>query len=509
MPDTLPTPTPPGIAAARPAHPALFQMNARLRLREIAAELGRPATLDDIPDAELDRLAAQGFDWLYALGVWSTGEASRQVSRTRPDWRAGFAALLPDLEDRDICGSSFAITAYAAHPALGGDAALRRLRERLRARGLRLMLDFVPNHVALDHPWLQQRPELFLHGDAARLEREPQNWVRMATGRGPAVLAHGRDPYFPGWPDTLQLDYANPATQAAMRAELGAAAALCDGLRCDMAMLVLPEVFERSWGRAAEPFWPGAIGQIRQDRPDFIFMAEVYWGLEWTLLQQGFDYAYDKTLYDRVVHRNARGIRDHLRAGPDDQRHLVRFLENHDEPRAAATLPWEAHPAAALVTYCTPGLRFFHQGQFEGRRRHASIHLDRAPAEPCDAAIAGFYDRLLGLLRDPVLRGGAWQLLEPAEAWPGNWTHDGFVAFAWEGAGEARLVGVASFLPHQAQCLLRLPFAGLAGHDHELTDLLGPARYRRAGDELAGRGLYLDLPAFGAHLFCIARGAGC
>lgn len=133
---------------------------------------------------------------------------------------------------------------------MGGDAALMRLRARMRRRGMRLMLDFVPNHVALDHPWVEDRPELLMAGTAAQLAAEPGNYVRL----GAAVLAHGRDPNFPGWPDTLQLDYADPATVAAMRGQLMRAAGLCDGLRCDMAMLLLPEVFERSWGKPALPF---------------------------------------------------------------------------------------------------------------------------------------------------------------------------------------------------------------------------------------------------------------
>ncbi|WP_431267697.1 alpha-amylase family glycosyl hydrolase [Dankookia sp. P2] len=505
MPDIAPTSRTLDAASGRlpplPRYPALFQLNTRLRLRALEAALGRPATLDDLPDAELDHIAAQGFDWLYCLGVWSTGEAGRQVSRGNPEWRREFEALLPDLEERDICGSCFAVTAYAVHPALGGNAALVRLRDRLHARGLRLMLDFVPNHMAPDHSWAHDRPGMFVHGSEAALAREPGNYMAIETAEGPAILAHGRDPYFPGWPDTLQLDYGNPATQAAMRGELLAAAALCDGLRCDMAMLILPEVFQRSWGIAAQPFWPDAIQAVRATRPGFVFMAEVYWNLEWTMMQQGFDYAYDKTLYDRAVGGNGRGIREHLRAGLDYQRHLVRFLENHDEPRAAGTFPWEVHRAAAALAFLTPGLRFFHQGQFEGRRRRVPIHLDRAPAEPPDPAVGAFYARLLEVLRDPALRDGAWRLLEPTEAWPGNGSWDGFVCFAWEDAGEARLLGAVNFQPHQAQCYVRLPMPALGGRMHTLVDLLGPARYRREGDALTGRGLYLDLPAWGYHLF--------
>jgi glycosidase len=177
------------------------------------------------------------------------------------------------------------------------------------------MLDFVPNHTALDHPWVEDHPEYYVPGTEADLARAPQNYIRVRRTRGDRLLAHGRDPYFPGWPDTLQLDYGNPATQEAMIGELLKIAGQCDGVRCDMAMLVLPDVFERIWGRRAPVFWPKATQRVRQQVPGFRFMAEVYWDLEWTMLQQGFDYAYDKRLYDRLREGHARPVREHFLAG--------------------------------------------------------------------------------------------------------------------------------------------------------------------------------------------------
>ncbi len=268
------------------------------------------------------------------------------------------------------------------------------------------MLDFVPNHTALDHPWVADHPARFVAGTEGDLERAPQNWTRVPGRRGPAILAHGRDPYFPGWPDTLQLDYANPDTQDAMSRELVKIAGQCDGVRCDMAMLVLPDVFERTWGRRAPSFWPEAIGRVRERHPGFRFMAEVYWDLEWTMMQQGFDYAYDKRLYDRLHQGHARPVREHLLAGLDYQQRLARFMENHDEPRAATAFPPGMHEAAAVVTYLTPGLRFFHDGQLEGRRKRISPHLGRAPVEPVDGALKAFYERLLAVVRQPVVRDG-------------------------------------------------------------------------------------------------------
>jgi len=483
-------------------HPSLYQVNTRVWLTERSRALGRPATLDDVPDDELDRIAATGFDWVWLLSVWRTGPAGQKVSRENGEWRREFEDTLPDLREDDIAGSGFAITGYVVDQRLGGDAALARLRERLRARGLRLMLDFVPNHTALDHPWVESHREYYVAGSEPDLARTPQNYVRVKRMHGGALLlAHGRDPYFPGWPDTLQLDYSNPATQEAMIGELGKISGQCDGVRCDMAMLVLPDVFERTWGRRAPLFWPEATRRVRERAPGFRFMAEVYWDLEWTMLQQGFDYAYDKRLYDRLREGHARPVREHLYAGLDYQARMARFLENHDEPRAAATFAPDMYEAAAVITYLSPGLRFFHQGQREGRRKRISPHLVRAPIEPVDERLRSFYDRLLAVLRQPVVRDGRWRLLECVPAWEGNPTWDGFIAWAWEGTdGQRRLIAV-NYSGNQGQCYVRLPFSDLPGRAVRLADQLGPASYDRDGGDLAARGLYLDVPPWGHHAF--------
>ena len=491
-------------ATKHPLYPALYQINTRVWLTELGDTVKRPATLDDIPDVELDRLAAMGVDWVWLLSVWRTGAAGKRVSRDNREWRREFEETLPDLREGDIGGSGFAITGYTVHPELGGDAALARLRERLAARGLRLMLDFVPNHTALDHAWVERHPEFYVAGTEADLARAPQNYVRLSRKGGERVLAYGRDPYFSGWPDTLQLDYANPATQEAMTGELLKIAGQCDGLRCDMAMLVLPEVFERTWGRRAPLFWPKATQRVRERVPGFRFMAEVYWDLEWTMQQQGFDYAYDKRLYDRLRDNRARPVREHLCAELGYQQKLARFLENHDEPRAAASFAPPVHEAAAVITYLTPGLRFFHQGQFEGRKKRISPHLIRAPKEPADAALQRFYGALLTVLRQPVMRDGSWRLLDCAPAWEGNWTWDCFLAWMWQRqAGERRLAAV-NYAGNQSQCYVRLPLPDVSGRSVEFRDLMSGTRFARDGDELLARGLYLDMAPWAYHVFEIA-----
>jgi glycosidase len=495
--------------AALPRHPLLHQANTRVWLRRLSVDLGRRATLDDVPDGDLDRLASDGFDWLYLLGVWRTGTASREVSRREPTWRADYERILHDLTDDDICGSCFAIIGYGCHPDLGGDAALARLRTRLADRGVRLMLDFVPNHTALDHPWVVEHPERYIEGSVDDLHRHRDTYTRL----GDRVLAYGRDPSFPGWQDTLQLDYSEPDVQAAMTDALLEVAGRCDGIRCDMAMLMLPDVFERTWGRRPEPFWPPAIAAVRSRFPSVVLLAEVYWGLERELLQQGFDLAYDKGLYDALEGQDAGAVRGHLQAGSDHQRHMTRFLENHDEARAAVVFPPDVHRAASLVTYLTPGLRFLHQGQREGHRLRISPHLCRGPAEAVDAELVDWYDGLLGLLRDPLVREGVWSLAgcEPLAA---HEPADRVLAWTWRpaGAGGTRsrdgrlgLVVVVNYGPEPARCHVVAAFDGLRGATVDLLDRLTGDRSECDGDVLETDGLLVELPAWGAHVVEVLR----
>jgi hypothetical protein len=495
-------------------HPSLYQINTRVSLTELARGLGRPATLDDFADATLDRIAGLGFHWVWLLGVWQTGPRGRAVSLRHQEWRAEFQRTLPDFSDADVSGSPFAIQEYRVDRRLGGAAALERIRQRLAQRGLRLMLDFVPNHTAPDHPWVQHHPEYYVQGNDGDLHREPQNYCRLDTASGARVFAFGRDPYFPGWPDTVQLNYQHAGMRAALRSELLSIANQCDGLRCDMAMLVLPNIFRRTWGDRARPcdgtpptdapFWPDAIGGVRQRHPSFLFLAEVYWNLEWVLQQQGFDYTYDKRLYDRLESRDGGAVGGHLHADLAFQNHSARFLENHDEPRAAATFPPDVHKAAAVIAFLVPGLRFLHDGQLEGRKVRVSMHLDRRPDEPVDTALAQFYQRLLECVRLPVANSGRWRYLECRSAWEGNSTWQNFIAFGWNGPDSFPLLIAVNYGPMQGQCYVRVAFSGLSGRRFELRDRMGPARYERNGSDMEN-GLYLDMPAWGHHVFELVR----
>jgi hypothetical protein len=483
--------------------PLLWQLDARTTV----SRFGPDATLDALDEAQLDLLIPPQVDWLYLLGVWQTGDAGRRVSRENPAIREDCERTLPDLTDDDIVGSCFAITGFEVHERLGGDAALARLRQRLAARGVRLMLDFVPNHTAPDHPWVTTNPEFYVAGSENDLTAAPQNWTRLATGDGERILAYGRDPYFAGWPDTLQLDYSSPAVREAMSDCLLAAAGRGDGVRCDMAMLILPDVFERTWGRTMDPFWPDAIARVRAEHSDFMFMAEVYWDREFDLQQQGFDATYDKRLYDRLVGGDAGAVRGHLHADADFQARSARFLENHDEPRAAATFgTGDRHRASAVVTYLSPGVRFFEHGQPEARMIHVPVHLDRAPDEPDRPDLVGFYADLLAVLDEPLYHDGHWELVDVRAAWEGNPSHEHLVTATWSTPdGALGAIVVANLADSRSQGYVQLAAADLAGSTVTIDDRFGDERYERLGDDLVEHGLYVDVAPWAHHLFAVDR----
>jgi hypothetical protein len=482
---------------------SIYQINPRTYL---TSEVARGATLDDFPERLIHELSERGFEWLWLVGVWTIGHAGRAISKREPSWRAEYLEALPDLTDNDICGSPFAIVKYEVDSDLGGNEALARLRQKLSTAGIKLMLDFVPNHVALDHPWALDRPELLMRGSSADLKAHPDNWVELESG---AIFAHGRDPNYPGWRDTLQLNFFNPDLRAAMFDELLGVAALADGVRCDMAMLIEPDIFHRTWGEQKlnppelfPEWWPTAIAEVRKHHPEFRFMAEVYWGLEHRLQQHGFDYTYDKTLYDRVLARNGTYLRQQMIAPLGYQRRMARFLENHDEQRISSKLNPVQHKAAATLTYLAPGLRFFQHGQLSGKRLKTPIHLKRAPTERPNREVEDLYKTLLPIIHSPTGKHGSWHLLDTKLAWPDNPTHENFIAYLIEHPLRTIIVTV-NYASYRGQCFIRIPDRSWLDGTIEFRDLLSQERLVRPAPDLLERGLFLDCDAWQTHIFAV------
>ena len=108
-------------------------------------------------------------------------------------------------------------------------------------------------------------------------------------------------------------------------------------------------------------------------------------------------------------------------------------------------------------------------------------------------------------LRCPVARDGQWQCLDCVAAWNGNGTWDCFLAFAWQGPGDERLLVTVNYSPNQSQCYVRLPFADLGTGQWRLDDVIGDASFERDGNDLQARGLYLDEPPWRAQVFALTK----
>jgi hypothetical protein len=466
-----------------PARPTIYEINTAVWLG------GR--TLAEVPAADWDALAALPVDAVWLMGVWRRSPAGLAIALDDPGLTAGFRAALPDVHQDDIIGSPYCVREYVVDERFGGRDALAAARAELAERGVGLVLDYVPNHVAPDHPWVAAHPEYLVAGSEDDLARDPAAFLRTPGG----IVARGRDPYFPPWPDVVQLNAFSSALRDAVVELLTGVGEQCDALRCDMAMLMTNEVFARTWHAASpdEDFWPYVIGRVKAARPDLVFIAEAYWDMEWTLQQQGFDYCYDKRLYDRLVHEGADAVRGHLSGDAAYQERLLRFIENHDEPRAAATFAPGPARAAAVVAATVPGARLFHDGQLDGYRVHIPVFLARGPAEIPDEHLRAFYDRLLHAVAESDLRTGDWRLCE-CTGWPDNDSRRRLVAWCWE----HHLV-VVNLGDAPAQANLHLPWENLAGRDWALTDHLSGERFERSGNALAGEGLYVALDGWGLH----------
>ena len=484
--------------------PLLYEINTRCWLNELSETSGATIDLGNIPETEFTRWRQWEFTHIWLMGVWTTGPRSRAAALNSPELSREFREAWPDFQPDDVAGSPFAIADYEVPSALGGEAGLKQFRKRLHACGLKLLLDFVPNHLGLDHAWVAERPELFIQSSAQKPETFPQE-----TRVGTRWLAHGKDPYFPAWIDTAQLDYRRSDTRLAMIGLLQAVARLCDGVRCDMAMLVLKEVFAKTWQSFPYPltpptteFWDEAIQAVRKSRPDFLFLAEVYWDLETQLQSLGFDYTYDKRLYDHLIARQPREAQAHLlHQAKEFCAASVHFLENHDEPRIASLLSPAEHRAAALAVLGLPGLRFLHEGELSGARTRLPVHLRGRPKEPHQEEIAALYEKLLTVLPATAVGSAEGELLEPRVAWDDNSTAQNFILVEWQSARPELDLVVVNLASHHSQCYAPLTIPGLDQHNWQMKDLLGAEIYLRRGDDLQIQGLYLDVPGQGAQLF--------
>jgi len=504
----LDSPSAPQQYSAWRPHPHLYQIHTWVWLDALSKQAGRNIQLIDVPDVEWDRIQALGFDLVYLLGIWQRSPAGRHIFRTDAASFRVFDHALPGWNIESVVGSPFSIQDYVPDTRIGDWDQLDAVRAKLHARGMRLILDFVPNHTGPDHVWIDAHPAYFMQGTEADFQRDPTAFHLIErSDTAPCFIARGRDPYFAPWADTAQLNYVNPATRAALIASLQQISQHCDGLRCDMAMLVLNDIFSHTWAHLLRgenfpesEFWTDAIAALPSN---FLWMAEVYWDMEWRLQQLGFNYTYDKRLYDRLEGAVPQEIRAHLSGNSDYQCRMARFLENHDEPRSAKTFGRARLPSLAAMLATLPGLRFFHQGQFEGKTLHLPMPLNAAADEAPDQELIGIYKKILALGAQAIFHIGEWRLLEISA--DTDSTHEQLIAYRWR-HNEAYKLVVINLAEQSAQGRIWIADELVHAAHYNLRDELCDISYLREQQDLLAHGLYVRLDGYGAHIFSINTG---
>jgi len=481
--------------------PNLYEINTILWLGELSQKYGKPINLGNVPKPEWDRLKSLGFDYVWLMGVWRRSEIGRKIAREAPELQPGYAAALPGWSPEDVLGSPYSIAAYQPDDRIGDWDALTKAHDQLGRRGIGLVLDLVTNHTAIDFPWVKRFSERYVTGTEQQFRADPASYVPITTRGRTTYFAKGRDPFFPPWHDTLQLNAFHAGTRAAVSRLVKDLSKRCEGLRCDMAMLALNDIFQKTWGdhlhsdAPTTEFWFDLIS----NRRDLLWIAEAYWDTEWRLQQLGFDFVYDKRLYDRLLHAQAHEIRLHLHADIDFQSKLLRFLENHDELRSVAALDRPRLKAAIVLLATLPGMKLYHHGQLEGRRRKIPVQLGEAAPEEPDAELLGYYQKLLKISRDRVFSTGEWRLIDPRDA--GDGTYSNFIAYSWKTSQRMKLI-VVNFSPSWGQARIPLKLDG-ARQTVELIDELQGEKYVRSVAETENPGLHVILDGYHSHLFDI------
>ena len=479
----------------------IAEINTWVWLAELEAKSGHSLTLDSIPDEEWARLIALGFNAIWLMGVWRRSPIGRRISQANVDLYGEYSQSVPDWKMEDLPGSPYCVKEYSVDPRLGGTEAIKKLKNKFHNLGIKLILDFVPNHTSQDHKWVSTHPEFYVHGTESDYLQYPRDFFE-ASGN---IICKGRDPFFPPWQDVAQLNAYSIPYRKASAEQLKKIGTLCDGVRCDMAMLLINHVFSYTWQQRAgttpeTEYWRDVITDVRGKYPEFLFIAEAYWDLEWDLMQLGFDYCYDKRLYDRLTRETADTVRQHLNADLAFQSKLVRFLENHDEPRAAAIVPLNRMKAASLITATLPGAVLLYEGQWDGRKTRNHVLLGRRQQELPDSEIQNFYQLLLGAIND-ISAESDWVLCD-VSGWTDNQSCHNLIAYCWRKQGRV-LLTIVNFSETPSQGKVSLPWEVDQSSQMEFHDLFGHERFIRDGSQLSEEGLFVELPAWGFHFLSI------
>ena len=484
----------------------LYEINTRIWLKRYSSE-ENTATLKDVPKEYWVNLKSLGMDYVWLMGIWKTNDTVVKEYCFEPGLVSEYNKALKNFKVEDVIGSPYSIDKYELNPQVGSLEELIELKEYLNSIGIKLILDFVSNHFSAHSSLTESNPELFLTANEVFFKRDSHTYFRSKYDEN-RYFAHGRDPFFPAWQDTVQLNYFNLDTRRFMIDTLIDLTKLCDGVRCDMAMLSLNNVFDNTWsgilnyGNYEKPqteFWKDCISEIKSIQNDFLFIGEAYWDLEWELQRLGFDFTYDKKLLDRLKVGQISEIKGHLMAEQEFQRKSVRFIENHDEERAISLFGQDKLKAAAIIMSTIPGMKLYHDGQFLGKKNKIPVQLGREPIEGKNDCIEQLYSKLLNIINDDIFRSGNWDLVKSQPAWVESKSFSNFLIWSISFKERKRLI-IINFSREVSQCRINLDLKNYPPK-FKLKDILNSKTYFRKTDEVTSEGLFVELGPYKSHIF--------
>ncbi|MFX1377102.1 MAG: alpha-amylase family glycosyl hydrolase [Promethearchaeota archaeon] len=485
-------------------NPKIYEINTWPWLNYLSEIYNDPITLENVPE-EVFNKELKFFDAVWLMGVWERSPASKKIALEHPELQKEYHKALHDFKDNDVVGSPYSIYYYHIDSNLGGFDGLKSIRKRLKERDIKLILDYVPNHVSVDSLWTFE-PDLFIRGTLDDLMNHPYEFFSI----GERIFANGRDPNYPPWTDSIQINAFSEVARQKTVDTLLSIAELCDGVRCDMAMLMTNRIFNKTWGdRAGSPptkdFWEEIITSVKKKYTNFLFIAEVYWDMEWELLQQGFDFCYDKKLYERLLYENTNKIREHLNTEWAYQSRLIRFIENHDEIRAIEAFGEEKSKAAALIALTLPGGRLVYNGQNLGNKIRLPVQLGRTPSEDINTDIFDFYQNLLKSIPGREFGKGSWSLCNTTSVDSNDSSFLNIISYLWWINDTYRLI-VVNYSPYNSKAHIKISPFHFSTHKWKFNDILHHKTYSYSGDDLYKYGLYVELDSWKGHIFDIEKG---
>ena len=481
------------ICLANCKNPILYEISTRPWLYELTKKYGRTISkLRDIPLEEFDFLKENGITIVWMMGVWKLGTYGLEFDR-----KGDYSGVLPGWTKDDVIGSPYAITEYTCNPEIGTNDDLVWLREQLHSRDMKLMLDFVPNHSAVDAPTATSNPKLYVH--APNGTQNPKRY----TDSG---IAYGKDPYFDPWMDVIQWNYWEEETRQFMKDNLMTVLSYADGVRCDMAHLLLNDVFGNTWAeelnaagysRPDNEFWEFAIKEVKSMYPNAIFLAEVYEDWEIELLHKyGFTYTYDKLLLDKLEGTSYE-VNDYIHYKTEEYwSRVAHFVENHDENRAVYNMGFVAKAkAAGTIAATLGGMIFMNHGQWSGYKNKLDVHLRRAADEAENTEVKNYYKTLMKVIQEPAFTGPHYYFIYNMS---GERRND-FVAYIRE-EGDNHYLVVVNYSGNQG--CANVPIYNIEGSgDKPVYEALSGVEYIRDADTMRTSGLTVCLSSWQAQIF--------